>query len=128
MHSAIYVGQVRHRRMQPVGHEFRYRLFMMMLDLDELDQVFAGRWFWSTRRRALARLLQRFRFEVCAGARIDRRLAVTMAPGGGLPVRLLSKDAAWRRTDAVTAKAATPRTRSTCRSHIALTWSGRRSA
>lgn len=55
MHSAIYAGQVRHRRMQPVGHEFRYRLFMMMLDLDELDRVFAGRWFWSTRRRALAR-------------------------------------------------------------------------
>jgi DUF1365 family protein len=28
---------------------------MMYLDLAELDQVFAGRWFWSTRRAALAR-------------------------------------------------------------------------
>lgn len=55
MHSAIYAGQVRHRRQQPVGHEFTYRLFMMYLDLAELDTVFRGRWFWSSRRPALAR-------------------------------------------------------------------------
>jgi DUF1365 family protein len=28
---------------------------MMLLDLDELDEVFRGRWFWSARRPALAR-------------------------------------------------------------------------
>jgi hypothetical protein len=27
---------------------FRYRLFMLWLDLDELEQVFAKRWLWST--------------------------------------------------------------------------------
>ena len=55
MNSAIFAGQVRHRRMQPTGHEFVYRLFMMYLDLSELDTVFRHRWLWSTRRSALAR-------------------------------------------------------------------------
>ena len=55
MKSCIYEGQVRHGRRQPVEHAFRYRVFMMYLELDELDDVFEGRWFWSTRRPALAR-------------------------------------------------------------------------
>lgn len=55
MNSAIYEGRVRHRRVQPTGHEFVYRLFMMYLDLSELDSVFEKRWFWSTRHTALAR-------------------------------------------------------------------------
>lgn len=41
--------------MTPVPHAFRYRLFMMYLDLAELEEVFRGRWLWSVRRRALAR-------------------------------------------------------------------------
>ena len=55
MHSSIFSGQVRHWRKTPVGHSFEYRVFMMYLDLDELDEVFANRWFWSTSRPALAR-------------------------------------------------------------------------
>jgi DUF1365 family protein len=41
--------------MQPAEHSFDYRLFMMYLDLAELDQVFNKRWLWSTEKRALAR-------------------------------------------------------------------------
>jgi len=52
--SGIYAGQVRHRRLQPVPHEFTYRMFMMYLDLDELPGLFRGRWLWSARRSALA--------------------------------------------------------------------------
>jgi len=55
MHSALYLGQVRHRRFAPRAHAFVYRLFMVYLDLDEIDTVFRGRWLWSTRRWALAR-------------------------------------------------------------------------
>ena len=55
MHSAIYHGWLRHRRFAPRLHEFRYPLFLLYLDLSELDAVFRGRWFWSTSRRALAR-------------------------------------------------------------------------
>ncbi len=55
MKSAIYAGQVRHRRKQPVVHEFDYRMFMMYLDLAELPTIFGKRWLWSARRPALAR-------------------------------------------------------------------------
>ncbi|MHC4217607.1 MAG: DUF1365 family protein, partial [Planctomycetota bacterium] len=54
MNSCIYEGWVRHRRYAPVDHIFRYTMFMMYLDLDELDEVFHRRWLWSARRPALA--------------------------------------------------------------------------
>lgn len=54
MHSALYTGRLRHRRFAPTPHEFEYSLFMVWLDLAELDEVFRGRWLWSTRRPALA--------------------------------------------------------------------------
>jgi DUF1365 family protein len=53
MHSRIYEGTVRHRRYAPIEHRFRYRLYWMYLDLDELDDLFRGRWFWSNGRRNL---------------------------------------------------------------------------
>jgi DUF1365 family protein len=55
MHSSIFSGQVSHSRTIPLSHSFRYRLFMMYLDLSELDHVFEGRWLWSTNRTAVAR-------------------------------------------------------------------------
>jgi DUF1365 family protein len=45
---------VRHRRRGPVPSEFRHRLFMAYLDLDELPAIFDGNLTWSTRRPALA--------------------------------------------------------------------------
>ena len=54
MTSALYVGRLRHRRSSPVPHEFTYSVFQVYLDLAELDEVFRGRWLWSTRGRAVA--------------------------------------------------------------------------
>ncbi len=54
MNSCIYEGWIRHRRHEPVEHAFRYGLFMMYLDLGELETVFRRRWLWSARRPALA--------------------------------------------------------------------------
>lgn len=54
MQSCLYEGTIRHRRRGPVLHEFRYRLFMLYLDLAELPHVFERRWLWSTRGPALA--------------------------------------------------------------------------
>ena len=51
LHSAVYTGWVRHRRHRPHAHAFRYRLYLMYLDLAELDRVFAKRWLWSVGRR-----------------------------------------------------------------------------
>jgi uncharacterized protein len=55
MHSALYHGWVSHRRKAPSANAFRYRLFMVWLDLAELPEVFRGRWLWSSTRFALAR-------------------------------------------------------------------------
>ncbi len=59
LQSCIYVGQVRHRRFEPIEHQFRYRMFMMYLDLEELPHLFKGRWLWSSRRAAPARFDRR---------------------------------------------------------------------
>jgi uncharacterized protein len=58
MHSALYFGWVRHRRRTPRPNAFRYGLYLVWLDLSELDEVFRGRWLWSTSRRAIARFLR----------------------------------------------------------------------
>ncbi|MFO0582824.1 MAG: DUF1365 domain-containing protein [Anaeromyxobacter sp.] len=52
--SCLYEGTVEHRRRAPTEHALRYRVFMVMLDLGELDRVFAGRWLWSVGRPNLA--------------------------------------------------------------------------
>lgn len=52
--SCLYEGEVRHRRFTPVRHEFRYRLFLPYVDLDELPQLFQGRWLWSSTHPNLA--------------------------------------------------------------------------
>lgn len=53
--SCVYVGWVRHRRFEPVEHGFRYPLFLMYLDLDELPAALDGHLAWSARRPAIAR-------------------------------------------------------------------------
>ncbi|HET7417178.1 MAG TPA: DUF1365 domain-containing protein [Solirubrobacterales bacterium] len=53
--SAVYEGWVRHRRFEPVEHSFRYRLFLMYLDLEELPGVLDPYPFFSARRAAPAR-------------------------------------------------------------------------
>lgn len=55
MKSALYQGWVKHRRLSPMGHAFRYRVFMPYLDLDELPWVLKRAPFWSARMPALAR-------------------------------------------------------------------------
>jgi uncharacterized protein len=53
--SAVYEGWIGHRRFAPVEHSFRYRLFLMYLDLDELPAVLDPYPLWSARRPAPAR-------------------------------------------------------------------------
>ncbi len=54
MKSCIYTGHVGHIRYQPVENRFRYSLFMMYLDLAELDHIFQGRTLWSVERPNIA--------------------------------------------------------------------------
>jgi uncharacterized protein len=53
--SAVYEGWVRHRRFEPVKHSFRYRLFLMYLDLGELPRLLDPFPLFSARRPAPAR-------------------------------------------------------------------------
>lgn len=50
MNSRIYQGWIRHRRYVPRDHRLNYPLFMLYLDLDEIDDVFAQSRFWSRER------------------------------------------------------------------------------
>jgi uncharacterized protein len=54
VNSCLYEGSVRHIRRADVHDELRYPLYMAYLDLDELPELFDGRWLWSARRPALA--------------------------------------------------------------------------
>lgn len=53
MNSCIYEGHIRHRRLHPRRNEFRYRIFLMYLDLADLPGIFDRYWLWSARRPAL---------------------------------------------------------------------------
>ena len=51
-HSYLYEGTVRHRRRLHAENKFKFSAFMFLLDLDELETVFADHWWWSTKRWA----------------------------------------------------------------------------
>ena len=55
MESCIFEGLIKHHRYSPVSHEFKYRMFMMYIDLNELEDIFCGRWLWSSHGLALAK-------------------------------------------------------------------------
>jgi uncharacterized protein len=50
MKSCLYNCKISHSRKRPKKHSFRYRIFMFMLDLDELDSLPAKLWFISRNR------------------------------------------------------------------------------
>ncbi len=52
-HSALYEGSVMHRRLAPRRHRFRYRVFSLLLDLDELATMDKELRFFGRNRRAL---------------------------------------------------------------------------
>lgn len=51
----LYVGTITHRRYAPTSHQFRYALFMALLDVERIDELMAvsrwtslNRWNWSS--------------------------------------------------------------------------------
>lgn len=51
--SCIYAGTVVHKRLSPKPHAFRYRVFALSLDVDEIDRLDAGLRLFSRNRRNL---------------------------------------------------------------------------
>ena len=96
--SAIYEGWVAHRRTEPEEHAFRYRVFMPLLDLDELPELLDDVPLWSARRRAPARvrrsdLLGDPHVPLAEAARDLVAERTGSRPGG--PVRLLANPRYW---------------------------------
>lgn len=52
-HSAIYEGRLRHRRRSPKAHDFSYPVYMVYLDLAEVEETLGSGWLTSARGRAL---------------------------------------------------------------------------
>ena len=91
--SAVYEGVVRHRRHAPHAHAFDYRMAQLWLDLDEVDQVFASRWLWSSRRPNIARFrredyLGPVELSLSDAVRQRVQAAIGHTPAG--PIRLLT--------------------------------------
>jgi DUF1365 family protein len=91
--SAVYEGIVRHSRFEPHPHEFRYRMAQLYLDLDEVDDVFAKRWLWSTKQGNVAQFrrsdyLGPSELPLADAVRLRVEQATGHRPGG--PIRLLT--------------------------------------
>ena len=78
MNSCLYFGEVCHERLVPKKHFFRYRLFMTHLFLDELEEVFSNRLFWSINRPNLASF-QRKDYHGEEGKSLEESVRETMA-------------------------------------------------
>ena len=93
LESCIFEGTVRHRRLGDRPRAFRYGLYMMYLDLSELDEVFGARWFWSTRRPALA-YMRRADYLGDPGLPLDAAVRQEVQQQSGLeltgPIRVLT--------------------------------------
>jgi len=50
LNSALYVGKVMHQRLGPIRHRLSYRLFWLLLDLDEIDALCRRLPFFSRNR------------------------------------------------------------------------------
>ena len=49
----IYTGTVRHRRHDPFDSEFSYPVFMVYLDINDLDSVMKKSIFWNVDKSAI---------------------------------------------------------------------------
>lgn len=51
--SAIYDGWVMHRRLAPRHHAFKYRVFALLLDLDEIEALGRRLWLFAANRAGI---------------------------------------------------------------------------
>jgi hypothetical protein len=93
MKSCLYVGHIQHRRHAPRTNHFRYRIYMTLLDLDELPTLFDRFWLWSAKRPALA-WFHRRDFHGDANRSLAEAVRDTVAQHTGTrptgPIRLLT--------------------------------------
>ena len=90
--SGLFPGVVSHTRLKPRRHALRYRIFMLLLDLDELEALDRGLKLFSLKRFNLTGFDPRRHGDGSATplkAQVEARLADAGIAHGG-PVRLLA--------------------------------------
>ncbi len=91
--SALYIGTVVHTRMRPVPHRLRYRMLMLLLDLDEVPALSRQLRLFSAERFNLFGFAERDHLAPGGGTlRVQVEASLTaagIAPDGG-PIRLLA--------------------------------------
>lgn len=96
MESALYSGWVQHRRFAPREHQFRYRVFMVYLDLAELEEMVSLSPLWSQKRWAPARFRREDFFgdpALSLDEAVRRRVEQESGERPDGPIRLLAN---WR--------------------------------
>jgi len=91
--SALYVGSVMHRRVRPRPHRLRYRIFSLLLDLDEIDALSDRLWLFSRNRFNLFSFHDRDyagRDAEPLRLQVERSLAAAGIYLGGGAIRLLT--------------------------------------
>ena len=85
LRSALYAGQVVHRRLAPRGHLFRYKVFSALLDLEELEDMHRRLWLFSVNRFNLFSFFERDHGAESAGGL--KRHIEEMVSDAGLRIR-----------------------------------------
>ena len=89
--SALYVGRVMHQRLRPKRHRLGYRVYSLLVDLDDLPALDARLRFFSLNRFNLFSLHERDHGAGDDGLRahVERQLRTAGLPTGGA-IRLLT--------------------------------------
>lgn len=93
LQSALYVGRVMHQRLKPRRHRLSYRMFLLLLDLDEVESLAESLWLFSHNRFNLFGFVDRDHGDSSGGSLkgyVESQLAVAGIETDGGPVRLLS--------------------------------------
>ncbi|WP_158224760.1 DUF1365 domain-containing protein [Agaribacterium haliotis] len=97
LNSALYRGRLWHERRSPKHHSFSYPLYMIYLDLDEIDEVLQCSSFLSKKHLAALQFCERDFHGRAPG--VKQRVLKTVKQQCGLkldgPVRMLSSWRSW---------------------------------
>jgi DUF1365 family protein len=91
--SALYTGRVMHQRLKPRPHRLSYRMFFLLLDLDEIDNLAARLWLFSRNRFNFLSFADRDHGDGSGGALkayVERQLNMAGIEIDGGAVRILS--------------------------------------
>lgn len=92
LQSALYLGEVVHQRLKPQRHRLAYRVFSLLIDLDELQQLDRRLRFFSYNRFNIFSFLDRDHGPSEAGplrAWVDHHLKAAGITLDGGPIRVL---------------------------------------